>query len=50
MNKNFIEMEWGQILTLKNDPTCISAPPVFIKYKIHWDGVGSLNVEKWPYM
>ena len=35
-----------QILTLKNDPTCISAPPVFIKYKFHWDGVGSVIVEK----
>ena len=47
---NFIGMGWVQILTLKNDPTWLSAPPVFIKYKIHWDGVGSFNVEKWPYM
>ena len=39
-------MGWVEILTLKNDPTCISAPLVFIKYKIHWDGVGSFIVEK----
>ena len=39
-------MGWGQILTLKIDPTCISAPHVFIKYKLHWNGVGSdFNVE-----
>ena len=31
-------MRWGQI---ENDPTCISAPRIFIKYKLHWDGVGS---------
>ena len=34
-------MGWVQLLTLQNDPTCISAPPVFIKYKIHWDRMGS---------
>ena len=40
-------MGWGQIFkTLQNDPTCISAPPVFIEYKIHWDGIGPFNVEK----
>ena len=49
-------MGWVQILALQNDPTCISAPPVFItlkndptcslaprvvlKYKLHRDGVG----------
>ena len=35
-------MGWGQILTLKNDPTCISAQRVFIKFKLYWDGVGSI--------
>ena len=35
-------MGWGQILTLKNDPTSISAPRVFIRYKLHWDGVGQI--------
>ena len=35
-----------QISTSQTDPKCISAPPIFIKYKIHWDGVGSFNVEK----
>ena len=39
-------MGWVQILTLKNYPTCISAPPVYIKYKIHRDGIGSFIVEK----
>ena len=33
-------MGCGQILTLKNDPTCILAPRIFINYKLHWDGVG----------
>ena len=41
-------MGWVQILTLQNDPTCISAPPVFIKYKIHCDGIGFFNVENDP--
>ena len=37
----------GQILTLKNDPTCSMAPRVIIKYKRPWYGVGSnFNVEK----
>ena len=40
-------MGWGQILTLRNDPMCKSAPRVFKKYKFHGDGVGSnFNVEK----
>ena len=34
-------MGWGQILTLKNYPTCFSAPRVFIRYKLHWDGLMS---------
>ena len=40
-------MGWGQILTLKNDPTYISVSRVFIKYILQWDGVGlNFNVEK----
>ena len=39
-------MGWVQILTLQNDPSWISAPLVLIKYKNHWDGKGSFNVEK----
>ena len=40
-------MGWGLILTLKNDPRCISARHVLIKYILHWDGAGSnFNVEK----
>ena len=46
-NINFIRMGWGQILTLKNDPTCNFAPRVVTIYKLHWYGVGSnFNVEK----
>ena len=42
-------MGWGQILTLKNDPTCNFAPRIVTIYKLYWDGVGSnFNVEKWP--
>ena len=33
-------MGWGQILTLKNDPTCTFAPRVVTIYKDCWDGVG----------
>ena len=37
----------GQNLTLKNDPTRISALRVVMKFKLHWNGVGSnFNVEK----
>ena len=40
-------MGWGQILTLRTDPTCISALRVVMIYKLHWNGVGSnFNVEK----
>ena len=40
-------MGWGHILTLKNDPTCISALGVVMIYKLHWYGVGSnINVER----
>ena len=39
------------MLTLKIDPTCSITPHVVIKYKLHWDGVGSsFNVEIRPYM
>ena len=34
----------GQILTLRNDPTCKSAPPVSIKYKLNGDGIGIASV------
>ena len=33
-------MGWGQILTLKNDPTCSLVPRVVLKYKLHRYGVG----------
>ena len=33
-------MGWGQILTLKNDPTCNFAPCVVKTYKIYWYRVG----------
>ena len=37
----------GQNLTLKNDPTCISALGVVMIYKTHWNGMGSnFNVKK----
>ena len=37
----------GSNLTLKNDPTCISALGVVMIYKTHWNGIGSnFNVEK----
>ena len=37
----------GQILTLKNDLSCISALSVVMIYKLHWNGVGlNFNVEK----
>ena len=40
-------MGWGQILTLKNDPTCNFASRVVTIYKRHWYGMGSnFNVEK----
>ena len=39
----------GQNLTLKNDPTCISALGVVMIYKLHWNGMGSnFNVENDP--
>ena len=30
----------GQILTLKNDPSCSMAPRVVMKYILNWDKVG----------
>ena len=41
----------GVNFNVENNPTCNFAPHVVIKYKRHWDRVGSnFNVEKWPYM
>ena len=34
-------MGWGQILTLRNDPSRISALRVVMKYKLHWNWMGS---------
>ena len=40
-------MGCGQILTLKNDPTCNYASRVVTIYKLHWYAVGSnFYVEK----
>ena len=49
--RNDPKLHWdggrGQMSTLKNDPTCISALGVVMIYKLHWNGVGSdFNVEK----
>ena len=35
-------MGWGQILTLKNDPTYNFAPRVVTIYKLHWYAVGQI--------
>ena len=44
-------MGWGQILTLKNDPTCNFASRVVTIYKLNWYGAGSnFNVAKRPYV
>ena len=32
---------WGQILTLKNDPTCNFAQRLVTIFKLHWYGLGS---------
>ena len=41
-------MGWVQILTLQNDPTCISAPPVFINIKFIGMGWGLLTLKNDP--